>query len=166
MIDLEFLIWWNEQNRTILPLRYVLQRDWQSGWTSTFESKAVTLGSHLHHRIIETLSWKKPIRIVESNSLFLAGRPKTKPYKYDCHPGVPWTLIGLVPSGCLRSGLPAVMIKGYCVNNSLVLIRKMSQQMVDKGLLALVHIQAQVTQDDWFDVGQVLLWMGGLITPF
>lgn len=58
------------------------------------------------------------------------------------------------------------MIKGYCVNNSLVLIQKMSQQMVDKGLLALVHIQAQVTQDDRFDVGQVLLWMGGLITPF
>lgn len=42
----------------------------------------------------------------------------------------------------------------------------MSQQMVDKGLLALVHIQAQVTQDDRFDVGQVLLWMGSLITPF
>lgn len=41
----------------------------------------------------------------------------------------------------------------------------MSLQTVDKGLFALVHIQEQVTQDDWFDVGQVLLWMGSLITP-
>lgn len=35
----------------------------------------------------------------------------------------------------------------------------MSLQTVDKGVFALVHIQAQVTQDDWFEVGQVLLWM-------
>lgn len=40
----------------------------------------------------------------------------------------------------------------------------MSQQTEDKGVFALVHSQAEVTHDDWFDVGQVLLWMGSLIT--
>lgn len=59
----------------------------------------------------------------------------------------------LVPGQCFRSGLPAVVIKVYCVNNSLVLIQKMSLQTVDKGVFVLVHIQAQVTQADWFDVG-------------
>lgn len=57
------------------------------------------------------------------------------------------------------------MIKVYCVNNSLVLTQKMSLQTVDKGVsVCMVHIQAQVTQDDWFEVGQVLMWMVSLIT--
>lgn len=44
-------------------------------------------------------------------------------------------------------------------------MQKMSQRTVDKGLLALVHIQAQVAQIHWSDLGQVLLWIGSLITP-
>jgi len=37
------------------------------------------LGSAFH-RITEYLSWKGPVGIIESNSLLLAGLPKTKPY--------------------------------------------------------------------------------------
>ena len=44
-------------------------------------------------------------------------------------------------------------------------MQKMSQRTVDKGLFALVHIQAQVAQIHWFGVGQVLLCIRSLITP-
>lgn len=42
---------------------------------------------------------------------------------------------------------------------------KMSRRPVDKGLFELVHIQAQVAQSHWSDLGQVPLWIGSLITP-
>lgn len=57
------------------------------------------------------------------------------------------------------------LIKNYSVNNSLVLMQKVSPRTVDKGLLALVCIQAPVAQFHWFDLGQVLLWIGSLIAP-
>lgn len=124
--------------------------------------KAVSPGSKLNHRITEILSCKKPIRI-KSNPYSLQDFLKLN------HIGmsVIQTYLNsdsLVPGQCFRSGLPALIIKVYCVNNSLVLIQKMSLQTVDKGVFVLVHIQAQVTQADWFDVGQVVWWMGSFIT--
>lgn len=48
-------------------------------------------------------------------------------------------------SDSFRPDLPAAVIKDYSVNNSLVLMPKMLERMVDKGLLALAHVQAYGT---------------------
>lgn len=66
---------------------------------------------------------------------------------------------------CFRPDLSSVMIKDYSINNSLVLMQKMSQiSCSQKGLLARTCKQVQVAQIHWFDVGPVLLWIGSLIT--
>lgn len=66
---------------------------------------------------------------------------------------------------CFKPDLPAVPSKDYRVNNSLVLMQKMSERTAAKGLFALVPIQAQVAQIHWSDVGRVLLRVGSLIPP-
>ena len=55
----------------------------------------VTKSQTSPHRITESQNisgWKGPISIAKSNSLLLAGLPKTKPHDYEHHPDAPWIL--------------------------------------------------------------------------
>lgn len=44
-----------------------------------------------NYKAIEYLKLEGTMRIIESNSLLLAGLPEAKPYHLECYPDAPWT---------------------------------------------------------------------------